>query len=280
MDRVADLHIHTHFSDGVFSPKKVVEYSKSKGLCAIAITDHDCCSGIAPAINIGKVLDIEVIPGVELSAELEEENIHIIGYFIDWKNEAFLNKLEEISKARQERAKKILKKLKDCGMDISEEELFEFSGPGSVGRLHIARLLLKQGHISRIEEAFRKYIGNNGPCYVKNFRLSPKEAMDMIKGIGGVSVLAHPKTINTRNSSMEDVVKGLVKDGLQGIETYHSDHKTKDEDRFKELAGRYNLLISGGSDCHGFGKKEALIGTVKVPYELVEKLRQAAFRSL
>jgi len=279
MQKVADLHVHTYFSDGTFSPEKVVKYSKEKGLSAIAITDHDCCSGIAPAIKAGKVLGLEVISGVELSAELGEENIHILGYFIDWQDTSFVNRLEEISKSRVERAKKILKKLKQHKIDISEKELFEFSGPGSVGRLHIAHLLLKKGYISRIEEAFRKYIGDKGPCYVKNLKLSPREAMDMIKGVGGVTVLAHPKSINIKGRSVEDIVEGLLKDGLQGIEVYHPDHTAKDEGEFKKLAKEYNLLMTGGSDCHGFGKKGILIGTVKFSYELVESIKQAAFRS-
>ena len=272
MQKVADLHIHTYFSDGVFSPEKVVKYSKEKGLSAIAITDHDCCSGVAPAIKAGEALGLEVIPGVELSAELGKENIHILGYFINWQDTTFINNLEEISKSRVERAKKILKKLKEYKIDISENELFEFSGPGSVGRLHIARLLLKKGYISYIEEAFRNYIGDNGPCYVKNFKLSPKEAIDMIKGVGGVTVLAHPKTINVKEFLNKN-------DGLQGVEVYHPNHTTKDEAEFKKLAREYNLLMTGGSDFHGVGKKEILIGSVKVPYELVEKIKEVATKS-
>jgi len=268
MQKVADLHIHTYFSDGAFSPEEVIKYSKEKGLSVIAITDHDCCSGIAPAIKAAEGSDLEIIPGIELSTESDKENIHILGYFINWQDAAFINNLEEISQSRVERAKKILKKLKEYKIDISENELFEFSGPGSVGRLHIARLLLEKGYISCIEEAFRKYIGDNGPCYVKNFKLSPKEAIDMIKGVGGVTVLAHPKTINVKEFLNEN-------NGLQGIEVYHSNHTAKDEARFKKLAKEYNLLITGGSDFHGVGKKEISIGSVKVPYELVEKIKEA-----
>ena len=278
MTKVADLHVHTYLSDGTFSPERVVEYSKAKGLDAIAITDHDCCSGITPAIIAAKDLDLEIIPGVELTAELDEAEIHILGYFIDWQNDSFLRKLEKISKVRQERAKEILEKLRKHGIDISEKELFELSGPGSVGRLHIAHLLVKKGAVSSLKEVFAKYIGDHGPCYVKKFKLSPKEAADMIKGIGGVSVLAHPKTINFKNKSTENFLKMLVRDGIQGIEVYHSDHTAKDENEFKELAEKYNLLMTGGSDCHGFGKKEILIGKVRIPYELVERIKKTAFQ--
>ena len=121
-----------------------------------------------------------------------------------------------------------------------------------------------------------KYIGERGKCYVKKFKLSPKEAVDMIKNVGGVSVLAHPNTINIKGKTIVDIVNLLVKDGIQGIEVYHSDHKSEDENKFKHLAEKYNLLITGGSDCHGFGKNEVLIGKVKVPYDLVEELKKVA----
>ena len=275
MQKVADLHVHTHLSDGTFSPEKVVQFSKVKGLDAIAITDHDCCDGITPAILAAKDLDLEIIPGVELTAELDEEEIHILGYFIDWEEDSFAKKLDEISKVRDERAKEILRRLRQRGVDISEKELFELSGSGSTGRLHIARLLFKKGIISSIKDAFTKYIGDGGSCYVKKYKLSPEEAIDMIKDVGGVSVLAHPNTINIKNKSTEDIIKLLIKDGIEGIEAYHSDHNAADESQYKKLAERYNLLVTGGSDCHGFGKGEVLIGKVKVPYDLVEKIKRA-----
>jgi len=274
MTKFADLHVHTNLSDGTFSPEKVVEYSKAKGLDAIAITDHDCCAGITPAIMAAKDLDIEIIPGVELSAELDGEELHILGYFIDWQNQAFVRRLEEITRVRDKRAKEILRKLKQKGIEISEKELFGLSGPGSIGRLHIARLLFKKGFVSSIQSAFTKYISDRGPCYVKKYKLSPNEAIDMIKDVGGVAVLAHPNTVNINDRSTEDVLKILIKGGIQGIEVYHSDHTAKDKNEYKALAEKYNLLITGGSDCHGLGKQRVLIGKIKVPYELVEGLKR------
>jgi len=274
MQRLADLHVHTYESDGTFSPEKVVEYSKAKGLHAIAITDHDCCSAITPAIIAAKDLDLEIIPGVELSAEVDEQDVHILGYFIDWQNESFLKKLEHIVHVRRERAKEILKRLRRVNVGITEKELFELSDSGCVGRLHIAQLLFKKGYVSSIGQAFKDYIGDQSPCYVKKFKMTPKEAASMIKDVGGIPVLAHPKTINTKNKKLADAIKAFVDDGMEGIEVYHIEHTAKDVKEFEKLAAKLNLLMTGGSDCHGLGKKEILIGKVKIPYELVEKMKE------
>jgi hypothetical protein len=275
MQKVADLHVHTNLSDGTFTPEKVVEYARAKGLAAVAITDHDCCAGVSPAIIAARSLDVEIIPGVELTAEIDDSEMHILGYLMDWQDSSFTRKLEEISRARKDRAKEILKKLRRYGVNITDEELFEFSAPGCVGRLHIARLLFKKGYISSVAEAFSKYIGNTCSCYVEKFKLTPKEAVDMISKVGGVSVVAHPKTINLQGKSIDDIIVSLVKDGIRGVEVYHSDHSRKDEKNFRALAEKHGLLITGGSDCHGLGKKEVLIGKVKIPYELVEALKNA-----
>lgn len=276
MQKVADLHVHTHLSDGTFSPEKVVAYSEGKGMDAIAITDHDCCDGISAAINSAKSL--EIIPGVELTAEMDEVEIHILGYFIDWQKGPFVRKLKEFSKVREERAKKILKKLKEYDIEASEQELFELSGPGSVGRLHIAQLLVKKGSVGSLQEAFEKYIGNSRPCYVKKFKLSPKDAVDMIKKAGGIAILAHPKTICRNKSSLEETINPLLKEGIQGIEVYYPEHTYEDEKNLKSLAEKYKLFITGGSDCHGLGKGDCLIGKVKIPYELVARMKEYAGR--
>ncbi|MDO8602762.1 MAG: PHP domain-containing protein [Candidatus Omnitrophota bacterium] len=278
MGKVADLHVHTNISDSTFSPEKVVSLAGLAGLDAIAITDHDTCAGIAPAIMFAKDMDIEIIPGVELTTELEDDEVHMLGYFIDWQNKEFTKKLEELCRVREERAKEILRRLSEQGIDLQYEDLLKLAGPGmnSVGRLHIANLLYAKGKISCVRDAFTKYIGNNSPAYVKKFKLSPREASDMIKSVGGVSVLAHPKTINTENRPLRDTVGMLVGEGVQGIEAYHSDHNARESNEFKALAKEYGLLVTGGSDCHGLGKKEVLLGKVKVSYELVEKLRDAS----
>lgn len=269
--KYADLHIHTNKSDSTFSPLEVVRYAVQCGLSAIAITDHDSVEAIAPVVDIAGQYNIEVIPGVELSTDANGEEVHILGYYIDYNQKWFLRKMELLRKHRFFRAQKIIKKLNSLGIDISLEEVLSVSGEGAVGRLHIAKALQQKGYIRSIPEAFDRFIGKGGPAYVRKYRITPEEAIGMIKKLGGVPVLAHPQIMG------QDVwIPRMVRDGLEGIEVYHSDHDKEGEVHYLELARKYDLLITGGSDCHGKGKGKVLLGTIKVPYELVEKLKSRA----
>ena len=271
MKRFADLHVHTFHSDGTFTPDEVVDAAHKKGLSAIAITDHDSVDGIAPSMAAAGKCGIEIIPGVELTAEEENLEIHILGYFIDWKEGWFEKKLEKIRQARLERIHAMVDKLKKSGVDIDAEKVFKVSGPGAVGRLHLAMALYNEGITASISEAFRKYIGDKSPCYVKKYKLTPKEAADMITKLGGVPVLAHPHVLGR-----DDLIARFVKDGIRGIEVYHTEHAPVTSTRYEEIALNHGLLITGGSDCHGTGKSEVLLGKVKIPYSLVEALKKEA----
>lgn len=273
MKKYADLHVHTQHSDSTLSPEEVVDLAYEKGLSAISITDHDCIDGIAPSIEQAKKYNIEIVPGVELTAEEDNLEVHLIGYFIDWQAEWFGKKLAEIRVARVDRIRGMVSKLKDIGIDIDPKKVFELSGPGSVGRLHLAMVLYNEGYTSSISEAFRKYIGNNSPCYVKRFKLTPQEAIDMILKLGGVPVLAHPHVLGR-----DDLIGSLVEKGLRGIEVYHTEHPNKATLHYEDVAFEQGLLITGGSDCHGMGKGNILIGKIKVPYSIVEDLKREAAR--
>lgn len=268
-EKFADLHVHTFHSDSTFTPEQVVDTAHKKGLSAIAITDHDSVNGVDPSIGFAAKYGIEVIAGVELTAEEEDTEIHLLGYFIDWKAVWFEKKLEKIRQARLERIYEMVEKLKKAGADIDLKKVLALSGPGAVGRLHLATVLYNEGIISSIGEAFRKYIGQKAPCYVKKYKLTPKEAIDMILKLGGVPVLAHPRILGR-----DDLIPGFIKDGLRGVEVYHTEHFPAVVSRYENFAVSHNLLMTGGSDCHGMGKKEVLLGKVKIPYSLVEDLKK------
>lgn len=273
MEKQADLHVHTYLSDSTFTPAQVVDYAQKIGLACVAITDHDCVDGIEPAVRRAyENSNIEIIPAVELTAETDDTEVHILGFFIDYKNVSFEKKLQEIRDDRVSRIYKMVEKLKEFDIDIDASDVFKIAGPGSVGRLHVAQVLYNKGAVANISEAFSRYIGHNKPCYVKRFKLSPKEAIKMIYKVKGIPVLAHPYIMKK-----DEMISELIKAGLRGIEVYHSDHTNAAQQHYKKLAEENNLLITGGSDCHGMGKGEILMGKVKVPYELVEKLKEARF---
>ena len=269
--KYADLHIHTKFSDGTFAPEYVVREAQKKGLSCIAITDHDEVEGCAPAIKEAEKFDIEVIPGVELSAEIGNYEIHILGYFIDWQEKWFQDKLRQICDVRRKRALTIIEKLKARGIVLDPDELLRQATAGSVGRLHIARMLESQGFVHSIGEAFNKYIGNDRPCYVKKFKLTPAQAINMIYNVGGVAVLAHPYTVGN-----DELIPEFVQIGLRGIEVYYPEHDRATTEHYQNLAKEYGLLMTGGSDCHGLGRDKVLMGKIKIPYDLVEMLKKEA----
>ena len=270
--KYVDLHVHTSYSDSTFSPQEVVLCAKDKGLCAIAICDHDSVDGIEPCVAIAATVGIEIIPGIEMSAEEVDAEIHILGYFIDWKQDWFLKKLKEIREARVERVYRIVDKLSSVGIVVDAGEILKLAGTnGSVGRMHIAQAMLNSGGIRNMREAFDKYIGFLKPCYVPYTKFTPREAIEFILKAGGVPVLAHPDLMGH-----DEYIDEFVDYGLKGIEVYHADHKAHVSKRYEEMAKRYNLIMTGGSDCHGMGKGRVLMGTVKVPYELVEKLKKEA----
>ncbi|MBU3933305.1 MAG: PHP domain-containing protein [Candidatus Omnitrophica bacterium] len=269
--KYADLHIHTKFSDGTFSPERIVKQAHRLGLSCIAITDHDTVCAIEPAMREAEGLDIELIPGVELAAETGDYEIHILGYFIDWRAGWFGRKLEQICDVRRRRALAIIEKLRAFDISLDSDEVMREAAVGSVGRLHIARIMERRGFVHSIQEAFNKYIGNGRPCYVKKFRLTPAEAINMIYRLKGLAVLAHPYTIGN-----DELIPGFVQLGLRGIEVYYPEHNRSATGHYRDLAEKYGLLITGGSDCHGLGKDRVLMGEVKIPYDLVEALKKEA----
>ncbi|NLK35873.1 MAG: PHP domain-containing protein [Gracilibacteraceae bacterium] len=267
----ADLHIHTTASDGFLSPEEVVRWAGIKRLAAIGITDHDTVKGISPAKKAALRFGVEVIPGIELSTIFEDEEIHILGYYIDYKTRWFTDILEKIQNSRYERAGKIVDKLNDMGIDITLEQVKGIADEGSMGRPHIARAMIDKGYISNIREAFSEYIGKDRPAYVERYKLSSGEAIDMIKRLGGISVLAHPGLINNKTN-----IEKIIDLGIDGIEVYHTKHDDETVRNSLAIAHSRKLLITGGSDCHGIKlNNEPILGNCSIDYKYVQMLKDA-----
>ena len=269
MERRADLHLHTLHSDGTFAPEEVVRRAKSLGLSAISITDHDTVAGVSAAKGAAGQ-ELEVIPGVELTAAFKDRELHILGYFLRWEDPAFVSFLSEMQTYRLGRIQAMIDRLDEKGAaKVTLEEVRSVAGKGVVGRPHLAQVLVNRGVVSSLQEAFDRYLGDNAPCFVKGATLTVSKAVQIIQAVGGVAVLAHPYRI------VEDSwIPELVAAGIQGIEARHSEQSASVAKRYEQTAKQHGLLVTGGSDCHGFRKsKGPLIGSVFVPYALVEQLK-------
>jgi len=273
-NKKADLHIHTYFSDGTFTPTEVVNTAKRRGIACIGICDHDCVMGLEQTIAAGEKQGIEVVPGIEVTAEHEGHEIHILGYFIDWRDPKLIEFITHMRKIRVNRIYEMVRLLNKRGINVSAKEVFIISGKGSVGRLHLALAIHRKGHTRYPGEAFKLYIGEGKPCYVGMFNITPEEAITTIIEAGGVPVLAHPGV-----AALDRFIPEYVKSGLKGIEVYHTDHSTTMKKHYLKLAESMNLIVTGGSDCHGLGKGQILLGKITVDYAVVEELRRQAGRS-
>lgn len=245
-----DLHTHTLASDGTQTPSENIRMARDIGLAAVAITDHDTVDGLEEAMEEGERLDFQVVPGVEISTSAEGQDIHMLGYFIDYKDPVFLERLEELRGARDRRNELILEQLRKLGIMITMDDVRNALEPGknkgTIGRPHLANVLLKKGVVSSMEEAFREYLGKGAKAYVETKRISPETAIKWIHDAGGSAVLAHPGLYKN-----DTLVRNIMNQGLDGIEVYHSDHTPEDEQRYRHLVEGSGLLITAGSDFHG-----------------------------
>ncbi len=272
--KFADLHLHTFFSDGTYSPDELARAASKVGLSAISVVDHDTVSGLSVTEEACSRQRIELIPGIELTAEHEGLEVHILGYFIDYNNPAFLKKMDFLKEGRIQRIHRITDKLKALGKNLEPQDVFALAEKGTVSRLHVARAMFKKGLINSIQEAFQLYIGDKCPASVLGFKFSPREIIELIRSAGGVPVLAHPYSLGK-----DELVAKFADYGLMGLEAYYAEHSASMTKKYLEIARRLNLLVTGGSDCHGLAKPEVKIGSIKIPYFLVEALKAASLKS-
>jgi predicted metal-dependent phosphoesterase TrpH len=249
MSGKVDLHTHTIHSDGANTPEELIKKAKTAGIDVISITDHDNINGIKEAIQFGKSLGVEVIPGVEISSEIGNREIHILGYFFDIENQELEHYLNFFRIERVKRAGRIVNKLRSFGFNITLEDVLEKAKNSAVGRPHIAQVMLEKGIVSSYYEAFNKYIGNGSPAYEKKVHLSPQSAFRIISDAGGLSFIAHPGNLQ------ESLLKDLIESGVDGIEVIHPSHSPQQQRFYKGIVNSYFLLECGGSDYHG-GKRE------------------------
>lgn len=282
-ERRCDLHCHSTESDGTLSPRQLVELARELGLASLALTDHDTIAGVEEAQAAGRELGVRVISGVEISVEYAAKTVHMLGYCFDSGAERLKEGLARLVSGRNERNAKIVARLNELGLAVTLEEIEAEAGGKVVGRPHIARVLLKHGYVETWEEAFDKYLARGAAAYFERLRFTPVDAVALIREAGGVAVLAHPKYVALHeNETLEDVVRTLVEAGLDGIECYYTDHTEEETAAYMELARRYGLIVTGGSDFHGAVKPEISLGSGKgllcVPDSCAEALLERARR--
>jgi predicted metal-dependent phosphoesterase TrpH len=261
--------MHTTHSDGIFPTDDLVRKAKEAGLTTISITDHDNVGAVDEALEAGKRYGVEVIPGVELSAGVGEQEVHILAYFFDHKNQDLLDHLTFFRLERIRRAERIIEKLNGLNVPLTLDAVMEQAGIGSVGRPHIATALFEQGLTDSYHEAFYKYIGYGKPAYEKKYQVSPQAAIELIASAGGLSFIAHPG-----NNMDEGVLLEFIKEGVDGIEVIHPSHSPERVMHYTGIVNEYFLLASGGSDFHGGRKNDhELMGKYYVSLDHVQEMR-------
>lgn len=272
-----DLHLHSTFSDGTFTPTELVHMAHESGIRAISITDHDTVDGTAESIEAGTVYGVRVIAGVELSVYLDDVHFHLLGYCFDHRDQDLLKKLALLQDSRKKRNTVIIEKLSDLGLDVSESELHEISSTGQTGRPHIARLLVQKRVVKNIDQAFALYLRKGKKGYAPRFIYQVKEAIDLIHQSGGSAVLAHPSQISRSVPLLDELLESLTALGLDGIETYYPNQRGSFLNKLHRLAAKYGLLETGGSDYHGDIRPDTSMAVKQgnaVPFNLLEQLER------
>ncbi|HYT61091.1 MAG TPA: PHP domain-containing protein [Haliangiales bacterium] len=269
----ADLHLHTNFSDGTYTPEELTGRARQLGLAAVALTDHDTVEGCTRMAAACAAAGLEFIPATELTAEFDDNELHLLGYFVDTGNQTLLTEMVRFQKVRQDRVREMVARLNQLNIPLEADAVFALASCRSPGRPHVARALVMGRFCSSPDEAFERFLKKNRPAWVPKFKISALDAIALIHQAGGLAVMAHPGLNRT-----DGIIPDLVEAGLDGLECFHTKHTPSTSEHYVRIAKEFNLAITGGSDCHGLSKGKPLIGTVRLPYEYVEQL-QARSRS-
>ena len=267
-----DMHIHSIESDGTYTPEEIILRAMKNNVVALAITDHDTVAGVKRGREVAQKFQMEFIEGIEVSCNEEDLEVHVLGYYLNLEDEEFLAELRELEEARDKRNRKIIEKFEKIGIIIDIEELKSFAPGNIISRLHFANYLLEKGIVLSKNEAFDKYLGKHGIAYVPKENFPPERAVKMIKKNGGFVSLAHPKLITLNDEKLNDLIMRLKECGLDALESQYSSFSKSEKQKYKKLAKKYGLLITGGSDFHGGNREGVDIGDAGLEYSQLEAI--------
>jgi predicted metal-dependent phosphoesterase TrpH len=277
-----DLHIHSTYSDGVLKPAEIVDLAESRGVLAIAITDHDTAAGTDEAIKRGTEKGIEVISGIEISSWWGDISMHILGYCFRHDDAQFISCLKLLQDGREKRNLQIIENLNRLGIRVDIRELLHYSEYGQTGRPHIARLLVDRGVVKNVDLAFKQYLGRGAAAYAERFRFSAADAIAMIREADGIAVLAHPASLDPSLRSIPGLITDLRQVGLEGVEVYYPSHSPKTARALMKMAEDGGLLMTGGSDFHDFErslyKSDGWKHKTSIPHDFVRTLNTVSRR--
>jgi len=273
-----DLHTHTNHSDGTFAPAELVELASRRGLDVVAITDHDTMDGIDEAAAAGGEFGVEVVPGIELSAEYRGTSVHVLCYWMDPAEAELRAELRRLRDERFRRGELMVERLHTLGYPVSFERVREIAGGGVIVRPHVAQAMVEAGIVATEDEAFDRFIGDGGPAHVPKHALHPVDAVSLIRGAGGVCVLAHPGMWGRQSSVPDELIEAMAAAGMGGLEADASDHMPEQREHYREMARRLGLVVTGGSDCHGTRYDPVRLGSVTTEPDQFEALRALAGR--
>ena len=270
-----DLHTHSVRSDGHDTPRQVVELAKAAGLAGMALTDHDTGDGIAEAVEAGEELGVEVVPGTEFSAELDGRSLHVLAYWHDHTEPTLAAELARLRDTRSDRARRMVERFNELDIPITFERVVEIAAGAPIGRPHLAQAVVEIGACDDEREVFDRYLADGGPADAPKHAIDPVRAVELLRGAGGVVVLAHPALFGARDGGEEvpaETLAAMVEAGLAGVEARHPAHDRGAIDRWTALAKRYGLEVTAGSDHHG-GERPSAVGAAVTGRQTLERLR-------